>query len=122
MVHLTATGIEDNRFPIVFTLLPSNLLKEGGERVIIVHRPSVKRMIVALSTLNSHPHEDLGHVFADLQDVRLNLIEIGRRIFECPAAGTKNAAYHFVERHIFRDLLAQPRIIQCDRLRTCLIR
>ena len=49
--------------------LAADLGEERGEAVIIVHRPAVERMVVALGALNAHAHEHLGDVLGDFQRV-----------------------------------------------------
>ena len=80
MLHFTATAVEHNRFAIVFPLLAANLAEERGKAVVVVHRPAIERVIVALRALSLDPHEDLGHVLGRLERVAFNLIEIRRRI------------------------------------------
>ncbi len=70
MRHLAAAAVEDDPFARVFGLLSADLGEEGGEAVVIVHRPAIERMIMALRALNAHAHEDLGGVFRQLQSVR----------------------------------------------------
>ena len=65
MSHIAAAAIEDHEFARVFGLLPADLSEEGREAVIVIHLPTVERMIVALSTLNSHAHKDLRDVLRD---------------------------------------------------------
>ena len=80
MLHLAAAGVEDDRLAIVLALLAADLGEEGGEAVVVVHRPAVERMVVALGALRADAHEDLGHVLGRLQRVALDLVVVrGRR-------------------------------------------
>ena len=69
MRHLAAAAVEDDRLAVVFALLAADLREEGGEAVVVVHRPAVERMVVALGALDAHAHEDLGDVLGRLQRV-----------------------------------------------------
>ena len=108
MVHLAAAAIEDDRLAIVFALLAADLAEEGGEAVVVVHRPAVEGMVVALGALHPHAHEDLGHVLGRLQRVGLDLVEIRRRRGERAAAGGQQLPHDLVQRHVAGDLLGQP--------------
>src|SRR5712692_1305044 len=60
MFDLAAQSVENDRLTRVVARLAANLREEGGEAVIIIHRPTVEWVVVALSTLDAHAHEDLG--------------------------------------------------------------
>ena len=74
--HIAAAPIEHDHFPRIFRVFAADLREEGRERVVVIHRPSVERMVVALGTLNAHPHEHLRDILGDLQCVALDLVEI----------------------------------------------
>jgi hypothetical protein len=80
MFHLTATAVVDDLLALIDALLATNLGEECSPTVIVIHRPSVEGVIVALSALETHPHENLGYVFRELQRISLDLVEIGRWI------------------------------------------
>ena len=116
MLHFAAAGVEDDRLAIIFARLAADLREERGEAVVVVHRPAVERMVVALGALRAHAHEDLGHVLGGLQRVAFDLVEVGRRVLERAAVGAEQLLHHLVERHVVRDLLGQPVGVQEHRL------
>ena len=62
MTHAAATAVVNNGFPIILTRLATDLRKQRSKAVIIIHRPAVKRMVVALGALDAHAHENLSGV------------------------------------------------------------
>src|SRR6185436_2183819 len=85
IAHFAAAAIEHHEFTVVFTLLPTDLSEECGKTVVIVHRPAIERMIVALGTLRADAAEHLSDVLRRLQRVPLD-VEISRRwILQRPA-------------------------------------
>ncbi len=71
---------------------------------------------MALGTLNSHAHEDLGDVLGHFQRVGFDLIVVRRGVVKRPAAGTQQLLHHLVHRHIVGDLLLQPVVVTQHRL------
>ena len=88
--------------------LKSDLAEERGETVIVVHRPTIERMIVALGTLNPHSEKRLRDVLGKLAIVRLDLIEIRRRCVERAAFRGDHTSQQIVERLCGRDLISNP--------------
>ena len=66
MPYFTTAAVVDDCLPGILAPLAANLRKESGKTVVVVHRPTVERMVMALGTLNPHAHEHLGDVFRDL--------------------------------------------------------
>src|SRR5690606_38241390 len=105
-------AVVNDLLTLIDAFLSSHLSKKGSPTVIIVHRPTVERVVVALSTLESHPHENLGHVLRKLQGITLHLIEI-----RCGAGKTSpfrgnHINDDFIQRAVCRDLVSQPSIIK----------
>jgi hypothetical protein len=63
MIDFTALAIEHDDLAIVFAVLAANLCEERRKSVIVIHRPAIEWVIVALSTLSANAHEDLGDIF-----------------------------------------------------------
>ncbi len=116
MLHFAAAAVEDDRLAIVFALLAADLREEGGEAVVVVHRPAVERMVVALGALRADAHEDLGHVLGRLQRVALDLIVVRGRVLERAAAGREQSCTIWSSGTLLGDLLGQPVGIQEHRL------
>ena len=76
MLDVATAGIEDDRLARILPGLAPDLREEVGEAVVVVHRPAVERMVVALGTLDPHPHEHLRDVFRHLQRVGFVLVVI----------------------------------------------
>jgi hypothetical protein len=55
MADFAATAVEDDRFSIILALLAADLREERGEAVVIVHRPAIERMVVALGDWCGYP-------------------------------------------------------------------
>ena len=72
-------------------------------------------MIVALSTLDAHAHEDLGHVLSHFESIGLVLIVIRGRVLERAALSRKQLLHHLVHRHILGDLVLEPVVIEQRR-------
>ena len=114
--HLAAAGVEDDRLAIVLALLAADLGEERREAVVVVHRPAVERMVVALGALRANAHEHLGHVLGRLQRVALDLVEVRGRVAERAAGGAEQLPDHLVQRHVRGDLVGQPVGVEKHRL------
>ena len=79
MLGLTTTAGKDHRFARIRARLATDLRKESLESVIVFHRPTIKRMIVALGALNPHAEESLGDVFGEFANVWFGVKKIGWR-------------------------------------------
>jgi len=108
MRDLTAAGVEDDAFARVFGSLASNLAEKRGEAVVVVHRPAVERMVVALRALHPRAHENLRGVLRDFQRLLLDLIVVRRGVVKRAAARGEQLPHDFVDGHILRQLLVQP--------------
>src|SRR5262245_15213178 len=82
MPHIAATAVIDDHLAIVLTRFAAHLSEKRREAVVIVHRPAIERMVVALGTLRADTAEDLGDILGRLEGVALDVEISGRRIFE----------------------------------------
>ena len=108
MVRFTTARIEHHRFPGILRLFAADLREETSKSVIVVHRPAIERMVVTLRALQTHAHEDLGHVLRHLQRLALNLIVVGGWIGKRAAITGQNFLHDFVDRHIVSNFVLQP--------------
>ena len=79
-------------------------------------------MVVALGTLDPHPHEHLRDVFRHFQGVGLVLVVIRGGARERPPLGREEIAHHLVDRDIPLDLLLEPVVVEEHRLVADLLR
>ena len=105
MIHFAAGAIEDNDFSIVFAGLATDLRKEGCKAIVIVHRPTIERMIMALGALSADAHEYLGHIFSSLERVAFDLVEICGRLFEDATTAGDQFANDLIDRHVVSELV-----------------
>ena len=77
MIDFAAKAVVDNFFAIVFGVLATDLRKERCKPVVVFHRPSIKRMVVALGTLGANAHKHLRDIFGCLQCVAFDLVKVG---------------------------------------------
>jgi len=121
VIHFSTTAIEDQYLSVIFTLLAAYLGKERGESIVIVHRPSVEGMIVALGALGANPHENLSHILGHLQPVLLDLIKVRRWILERPTGGREQLSDDLIQWGIRSDLIDKPVVVEISSLVTDLI-
>ncbi len=109
--HLAAAAVEDDRFARILTPLASDLSKERSKAVVVVHRPAVEWMVMALRTLDPHPHEDLCNVFGHFQRVGLVLVIIRRRVGKRATVGSEQFLAHHVHRNVVGDAFVEPVVV-----------
>ena len=109
---LAAAAVEDDDLARVLGLLAADLGEEGGEAVVVVHRPAVERMVVALGALDAHAHEDLGGVLGELQRVGLDLVVVGGGVLERAAVGAEQLLDDLVHRHVVGELVLEPVVVE----------
>ena len=122
MLHIPSAGIEDDRLTGILAGLAPDLGEEVGEAVVIIHRPTVERMIVALGALDPHPHENLGDVFGDFQRIRFVLVVVRRGARERPSLGREEIPHQLVDGDVPLDLLLEPVVVEEHRLVADLLR
>ena len=106
-------GTTDRLVPRLVVLFQRDLRKVGGGLVVLVLRPSLKRMIVALVAVESHAQEQMGCVlkgiFRSPEDLEIRC----RRVFSIGAGGCYNLVHElvvgFVAGNAFTDPLAEHR-------------
>src|SRR5260221_4110573 len=59
MLDLALALVKDDGLAWILTRLPPDLREERSEAVIIVHRPAIERVVMALGALDAHAHENL---------------------------------------------------------------
>ena len=118
VLHVAAPGIEDDRLPRVLSRLAADVGEEGGEAVVVVHRPAVEGMVVALGALDPHSHEDLRDVLRRLERVALVLEVVCLRLGEGAPLGREQFAHQRVDGCVGLDPLLQPVGVQEHRLVT----
>ena len=111
MFHVAIAAIVNNGLARIFALLSSDLREKCGEAVIVVHRPAVEGMVMALRALDAHAHEHLRGVFGGLLHVGLHLIIAGRGILQIAAGGGEQFLHDFVDRHVVQHFFLQPIVI-----------
>ena len=117
MLHLAVVAVEDDGLARVVARLAANLCEERREAVVVVERPAVERVIVALRALDAHAHEDLRRILGELQRVRLDLV-IGRgRVVESAARSRQQALHDVVQRRVGQHLVPQPLEVEQRALR-----
>ena len=90
MLGFTTEPVVNDLFTVVLCLLSANLAEESSEPVVIVHGPTIERMVVTLGTLSANAHKDLSNVFRRLQCVTFDLVKVCRWLAKRPArAGQK---------------------------------
>ena len=116
MLDVAAARVKDNRFAAVLARLTADLGKEVGEAVVVVHRPTIEWMVVALGALDPHSQEHLRHIFCHLQRVGFVLVVVGGRIAERASLAREKFAKELVDWHISLDPLLQPVVVEQHRL------
>ena len=116
VLHAAGAPVVDDRLPVVLARLAAYLAEERGKPVVVVHRPAVEGMIVALGTLDPQAHEHLGHVLGRFQRVTLDLVKIGGRVPERAAAGGQQLANHLVQRLVAGYSIGEPGGVEEGRL------
>src|SRR5256885_1677021 len=95
-------------FTFVLDDLVFHARKEVGPVVVIVLRPAVERMIVALGALQARAEEHLRRRFGARGGIAVGTVEIRRGTAVGAAAGSDEFAHEFVQRLFFDDALANP--------------
>ena len=92
----------------VVELLARDVGEERGQAVVIVLGPGVERVVVASRTLEPDAQEDLGDALGGGRRVAVGPVEAGRRVLPGRAQAADDPADHLVQRHVARDLVAEP--------------
>src|SRR5262245_25835994 len=117
MFGLADARIEDSYLPRVGCLLIAHLAEERCEAVVVVHRPAVEGMIVALRALDARAEKRLSNILCQKLRRGFGLVITRCRIGECPAARWNRFGHNLVNRSAGANLLAQPLIIESQTLR-----
>ena len=119
ILHRAFSGDKNDlfTFPFVFiaadfTLILNDLVVEAREQVspivIIVLRPTVERMVVALGALQSRAEEHLRGRLGACGWIAAGAIVVGRRRAVGAAAGGNQLANKLIERFVLSDAVADP--------------
>src|SRR5262245_7003062 len=106
MFDLADARIEDGYLPRVSRLLIAHLAEERSKAVVVVHRPAVERMIVALRALYARAEKRLSDVLCQKLRRGFGLVIARRRIFKCPAAGRNEFGHDLVNWNAGANTLA----------------
>ena len=74
--------------------------EEGGEAVVVVLRPALERVVVALGALDADAEEELGGRLDRVLRVAADPVVVGRRVLEGRAVGREQLADELVHRHV----------------------
>ena len=112
VLRFAALAVVHDDFLRIVGGLAADLGEEGVETVVIVHRPAVKRMIMALGALDTHAHEDLGDVLGQLEAVELALVVVHRRDGDCTAISRKQFDDDLIDRAVLANLIGHPVVVE----------
>ena len=90
--------------------------EKGGNPVVILLRPLVKRMIVALGAGDAHTQEKLSGGFGGLLRIKIGAVVIGGGVFISAAACGQQFVNKLIQRPVIADLLANPLVKVLDAL------
>ena len=98
--------VVNNDFAVILTALAANLREKVCEAIIVIHRPTVERVIMTLGALDAHPHENLHGILHQFLGVALDLIKIAGGVAEGATLGAEYFLNDLVHRPIFFELRA----------------
>src|SRR5439155_21552631 len=121
ILHPTLARDEDDLFAVPFVFVAADFTfvlddlvfharKEVGPVVVIVLRPAVERMIVALGALQARAEEHLRRRFGARGGIAVGAVKVRRGTAVGAAAGSDEFAHEFVQRLVFGDALANPMV------------
>ena len=116
MLHIADCRVEDGNLPRISGLLVSHLTEEGRKAVVVVHRPPVEGMVVALGALDPHSQKCLRDILGQELRRRFGLVIARRRVLEGAAAGRNDFLDDLVDRRSRTDTVAQPMVIEPNPL------
>ncbi len=105
--NLAAAVIDDLLVRILGRLF-ANLSKQGGKAEIIVHRPTIKWVVMTLRALDAGAHENLGHILRAFHYIIFQFEVVRGRVFEGATACCKEIKYDLVEWFVIRHLVTEP--------------
>ena len=92
-------------------LLPLHAVEERRHAVVVVLRPALERMVVALGTLQASAKEHLRDRLDAVVGVGRRAIEVGRRVLERAALCDEQLAGELVVGHVAREGPLEPAVI-----------
>ena len=108
VIHFAIAAIVNNCFAGIITRFTAHLREKCRETVVVVHRPAIEGMVMALRALDAHAHENLRGIFGEFQGIRLDLIIVGGGIAEVAFGGGENMLDDLVEGDVCEHLIAKP--------------
>src|SRR5947209_6606921 len=105
----SSTGSEIPRLFRIVLLFHAG--EKGGQTVVIVLRPALERMVVALGALHANAEEELGGRFRQILRIARDAVKISRWVGKGASPGNQQIADDVIERGISFDLLAQPVLV-----------
>jgi hypothetical protein len=115
--RLAGAAVEHRQLAGVLGVLVPDLAEERGEPVVVVHRPAVERVVVALGALDAGAEEHLGDVLREELRGRLGLEVVDGRVLERAARRREQFADDLVERRAGPDPVAEPLVVELEPLR-----
>ena len=103
-----SAAIINNLLVGVFSRFLTDLSKERGKAIVIVHGPAVKGVIMALRALNAGAHKNLSDILSALHDIVFQLEVVRGRIFESAAPGCQQVEYDLIKWLITGNLVSEP--------------
>ena len=108
VAHLAVAAIPHDVLVGIEPALLADLAEERGDAVVVVHRPPLERVVVALRALQSHAQEHLRGLLRDEMRLARDELEVGRRVRERRPRRSEQLAHRLVERALLLELRAQP--------------
>ena len=108
LADVARPGGVDHLFVRQIALLAADLREEGGEAVIVVLRPALERVVVALGALNAHAQEELRRGLDGRFGIAADPVIVGGRVLERRAVGRQQLADQLVHRQVALQALANP--------------
>src|SRR5687767_12740302 len=102
--------VKYNDFASFHAALQIHTGEEARKPVIVVHRPAIERMVMALRTLNSRTEENLGQILGGLlgsQSFR-GSVEVRRRRLQITATSRNKISDELIERPVSHHLIVDP--------------
>ena len=118
MADVTVSGVVDRQFAWILGILVANLAEERGKTVVVVQRPAVERVVMALGTLNPRSQEHLRDAFTDQVGRGFRLEEVDCGIVEGSAHCREQFLHHLIDGRTAANLVPQPLVVELQSFRS----